>query len=181
MGKLLLNVGRLFQLNTMMGVTWGDSLPVMGCDSLPVMGCDSLLVMGCDGRHAWRWLSHLKWWLSGDCDFLPFFTDFSSFWRAWTFNQQIPEIDAQYQHNIAKIYKTEIKTCISRAKIVVYFTCYQACAELVVVQFVHCTMSTLLHFWWSSFWWSCFWWPCFWWHVFRSAFLQERILQTHFI
>jgi len=46
MGKLLLNMGKLFQLNTMTGVTWGDSLPVMGCDSLPVMGRD--------GRHAWR-------------------------------------------------------------------------------------------------------------------------------
>jgi len=29
-----------------------------------------------------------------------------------------------------------------------------ACAELVVVQFVHCTMSTLLSFWWSGLWWD---------------------------
>jgi len=29
-----------------------------------------------------------------------------------------------------------------------------ACSELVVVQFVHCTMSTLLSFWWSGFWWD---------------------------
>jgi len=61
------------------------------------------------------------WWLWA---FFLFSLFFSSFWRTWTFKQQIPEIDTQYLHNIAKIYKTEIKTCISRAKIVVYFTCY---------------------------------------------------------
>jgi len=30
----------------------------------------------------------------------------------------------------------------------------EACAELVVVHFVHCTLSTLLSFWWSGFWWD---------------------------
>ena len=30
----------------------------------------------------------------------------------------------------------------------------QPCAELVVVYFVHCTLSTLLSFWWSGFWWD---------------------------
>ena len=40
----------------------------------------------------------------------------------------------------------------------------------MVVHFVHCNLSTLLSFWWSSFWWSCFWWPCFWWHHFQERF-----------
>ena len=30
----------------------------------------------------------------------------------------------------------------------------EACVELVVVHFVHCTLSTLLSFWWSGFWWN---------------------------
>jgi len=45
----------------------------------------------------------------------------------------------------------------------------------VVVHFVHCTLSTLLSFWWSSFWWSCFWWPCFWWRGFRSSFPSDAL------
>ena len=30
----------------------------------------------------------------------------------------------------------------------------EACVELAVVHFVHCTLSTLLSFWWSGFWWD---------------------------
>jgi len=43
----------------------------------------------------------------------------------------------------------------------------EACSELVVVHFVHCTLSMLLSFWWSSFLWTCFWW-----RGFMSSFLQ---------
>jgi len=43
------------------------------------------------------------------------------------------------------------------------------CADLVVVHFVHSTLSTLFSLWWNSFWWTCFWW----------RHLQERFLQTH--
>jgi len=54
-------------------------------------------------------------------------------------------------------------------------------AELVVIHFVHCPLSTLVkellmryasddH---------CFWWPCFWWCVFRSS-SSDSFLQTQF-
>jgi len=54
-------------------------------------------------------------------------------------------------------------------------------AELVVVHFVHCPLSTLVkellmryasddH---------CFWWPCLWWSVFRSS-SSDSFLQTQF-
>jgi len=57
-------------------------------------------------------------------------------------------------------------------------------AEIVVVHFVHCPLSTLMK---GASDEICFWWPCFWWRVFRSSssdsFLQTQffrcILQTH--
>jgi len=51
----------------------------------------------------------------------------------------------------------------------------EACADLVVVHFVHSTLSTLFSLWWNSFWWSCLWRTSFWW---RHP--QVRFLQTHY-
>jgi len=51
----------------------------------------------------------------------------------------------------------------------------ETCADLVVVHFVHSTLSTLFSLWWNGFWWTCFWRTGFWWRH-----LQERFLQTHY-
>jgi len=66
----------------------------------------------------------------------------------------------------------------------------EACADLVVVHFVHSTLSTLFSLWWNSFWWTCFWRTSFWWRHLQERFLQthyasdfpgaERFLQTHY-
>jgi len=66
--------------------------------------------------------SHMPYWLFNL--FFFFFHRISSFWHAANFNRQIPEIDTQYQHDIAKIYEIEIRKCVSRAKIIVHFACY---------------------------------------------------------
>jgi len=51
----------------------------------------------------------------------------------------------------------------------------ETCADLVVVHFVHSTLSTLFSLWWNGFWWTCFWRSSFWWRH-----LQELFLQTHY-
>jgi len=51
----------------------------------------------------------------------------------------------------------------------------EACADLVVVHFVHSTLSTLFSLSWNGFWWTCLWRTSFWWRH-----LQERFLQTHY-
>ena len=54
-------------------------------------------------------------------------------------------------------------------------------AELVVVHFVHCPLSTLVKLLLTRYASDdhCFWWRCFWWRVFRSS-SSDSLLQTQF-
>jgi len=54
-------------------------------------------------------------------------------------------------------------------------------AELVVVHFVHCPLSTLVKLLLARYASDdhCFWWPCFWWRVFRSS-SSDSFIQMHF-
>jgi len=56
----------------------------------------------------------------------------------------------------------------------------ETCADLVVVHFVHSTLSTLFSFLWNGFWWACFWRTSFWWRHLRERFLQMHYASDFF-